>query len=77
MDFVYSLDYGLLYRLNVYLFPFKVTNSILFLMSTITANIVNSVTEGTKIVLRMSLPTSKSNDNNMPQLNEVLLFLYL
>jgi hypothetical protein len=25
----------------------------------------------------MSLPTSKSNDNNMPQLNEVLLFLYL
>ena len=35
-------------------------------MPTITANIVNSVTEGTKIVLRMSLPTSKSNDNNMP-----------
>lgn len=31
---------------------------------TITASIVSSVIEGTKIVLRISLPTSKSNANN-------------
>jgi hypothetical protein len=42
-------------------------------MPTTTASIDSSFTDGTRIVLRMSLPTSKSNANNNPLASRSLM----